>query len=196
MASTAQPDQTREAVRADLEAFSRAILEGYFRACRESIKEASPNHLYLGCRFAGSASRMVMEVAAKYSDVISINRYSSTVDDLRLPEGLDRPIVIGEFSMGATDRGMFHPGWQNRHTQAGRPGVLRVCRKRAAQPGHHRHALVPVLRPADDRPVLWRNMNFGLIDICDTPHWEVINACRTMGAAMYKIRTEASQTDE
>lgn len=197
LASTAQPDQTREAVRADLEAFSRAILEGYFRACRESIKEASPNHLYLGCRFAGSASRMVMEVAAKYSDVISINRYSSAVDDLRLPDGLDRPIVIGEFSMGATDRGMFHPGWQNRNTQAGRAqGYCQYVESALRNPaiiGTHWFQFY-------DQPTTGRfcgeNMNFGLIDICDTPHWEVINACRTMGAAMYKIRTEANQTDK
>ncbi len=194
LTSTTPPDQKKEAVRADLEAFNRTLLDGYFRACRDSIQEASPQHLYLGCRFAGSANRMVMEAAAKYADVISINRYSATVDDLRLPEGLDRPIVIGEFSMGATDRGMFHPGWQARPNQAGRAqGYCEYVGSALRNPaiiGTHWFQFF-------DQPTTGRfcgeNMNFGLVDICDTPHWEVINACRQMGAAMYQIRTEASQ---
>lgn len=194
LTSTATPDQKKDAVRADLETFSRAILEGYFRACRDSIKEASPNHLYLGCRFAGYANTMVMEAAAKYSDVISINRYSATVDDLHLPAGLDRPIVIGEFSMGAVDRGMFHPGWQARADQAGRAkGYCEYVESALRNPaiiGTHWFQFY-------DQPTTGRfcgeNMNFGLIDIGDTPHWEVINACRKMGAAMYTIRTEASR---
>lgn len=194
LTATARPDQKKDAVRADLEAFNRAILDGYFRACRDSVKEASPNHLYLGCRFAGYANRMVMEAAAKSSDVISINRYSATVDDLRLPEGLDRPIVIGEFSMGAVDRGMFHPGWQARANQAGRAkGYCEYVESALRNPaiiGTHWFQFF-------DQPTTGRfcgeNMNFGLIDIGDTPHWEVINACRKMGASMYQIRTDAGR---
>lgn len=194
LASTARPDRKREAVRVDLETFNRAILEGYFRACRDSIKEASPNHLYLGCRFAGYGNRMVMEAAAKYCDVISINRYSATVDDLRLPDGLDRPIVIGEFSFGALDRGMFHPGWQHRANQVERAkgycGYVETALRNPAIIGTHWFQFY-------DQPTTGRfdgeNMNFGLLDICDTPHWEMINACRKMGASIYAIRTEASQ---
>ena len=53
------------AVRADLEAFSEQYLAAYFRGCRDAIKAAAPNHLYLGCRFAGSGNALVMRVAAQ-----------------------------------------------------------------------------------------------------------------------------------
>jgi hypothetical protein len=192
LASTAKPDRKVQAVTDDLSEFTQEIVEAYFRGCREAIREVAPNQLYLGCRFAHSGNAKVMEAAAKYCDIISINRYSAAVDDLRLPAGLDRPIVIGEFSFGAMDRGMFFPGWQERENQVERAkgycGYVESALRNPAIVGTHWFQYF-------DQPTTGRfdgeNSQFGLLDICDTPYQEMVDACRKMGHALYAIRTQA-----
>ena len=58
--------------------------------------------------FAGWANTRTFLAAARYSDVISVNRYAESVADLRLPGDIDKPVVIGEFHFGALGRGKFH----------------------------------------------------------------------------------------
>src|SRR5262249_41105062 len=105
--SQAAPDPKKAS--ADLAAFATKTAEQYFRVCREAVKEVAPNNLYLGCRFAWVNDRAV-RAAARYCDVIGYNLYQDGVADFRLPGGIDRPVVIGEFHFGALDRGPFHPG--------------------------------------------------------------------------------------
>lgn len=192
LASTKVPDKKRPAVRADLEAFSRHYLEAYFEGCRAAVKNAAPNHLYLGCRFAGGASLMVMEVAVKYCDIVSINRYAYLVDDLALPGGLDRPIVIGEFHFGALDRGPLANALTPVADQAMRANAYRVyLRSALANPrivGAHWFQYY-------DQPTTGRfdgeNYQTGLVDICDTPYPETIAAVREIAATLYATRAAA-----
>ena len=62
------------------------------------------------------------KVALRRCDVISVNRYRFSPSDLRMLEGVDRPLIIGEFHFGALDRGMFHTG-----LQATRDPALKQC---------------------------------------------------------------------
>jgi hypothetical protein len=105
--NTTEPDQTR--ARADLTAFYTHIAERYFGIIREELKRLAPHQLYLGCRFAWVNDR-VAQAAARYCDVIAYNRYDYSVRHFKLPQDLDRPVIIGEFHFGALDRGMFHTG--------------------------------------------------------------------------------------
>jgi len=65
----------------------RRIAERYFRTTTEAIRAVDPNHLILGCRFAGldSAAPVVWEVAAKYCDVLSVNCYPWVDIDREIP---------------------------------------------------------------------------------------------------------------
>ena len=72
---------------ADLGAFYTATAERFFQCCRDAVKEADPEGLYLGCRFAWANDRAI-RAAGKYCDVVSFNRYQRSVSDLRLPEGV------------------------------------------------------------------------------------------------------------
>ena len=112
------PPDTKRAF-ADLAAFYTFTAEQYFRTCREAVKEVAPHNLYLGCRFAWVNDRAV-RAAVKFCDVVSYNRYRDTVDDLQLPDGGDRPVIIGEFHFGALDRGLFHTGLRPVENQAAR----------------------------------------------------------------------------
>ncbi|MBQ6534805.1 MAG: beta-galactosidase, partial [Opitutales bacterium] len=80
----------------DLAAFSEKFIGKYFENIRNGIKARAPHMLYMGCRFAGS-NPIVLRQAAKYCDIISYNRYCDSLATFKLPEGIDKPIMIGEF---------------------------------------------------------------------------------------------------
>ena len=44
---------------------------------------------------------------------------------LGLPDGADKPVIIGEFHFGALDRGMFHPGLKQERDQPHRAELYR-----------------------------------------------------------------------
>ncbi|MBL8231131.1 MAG: beta-galactosidase, partial [Bryobacterales bacterium] len=191
LSRTDLPDRKLAPVRADLEAFSARVADTYFRGCRDAIKKASPRHMYLGCRFAGS-NPMILRTASQYCDIVSMNRYAHVVQDLALPPDVDRPIVIGEFHFGAMDAPSFAtangPGWcanQNDRERAYRVYVESALRNPAII-GTHWFQFY-------DQPMSGRfdgeNFNAGLLDICDTPYPEIVNACRRVAAKLYEYRS-------
>lgn len=172
----------------DLAAFYSKTAEQYFRVCREAIKQVDPQGLYLGCRFAWANQRAV-RAAAKFCDVVSFNKYSYSVADFRLPEGLDKPVVIGEFHFGALDRGMFHTGLRPVANQTQRAeayaSYVRGALKNPWIVGTHWFQF-------GDQATTGRgdgeNYQIGLLDICDTPYTETIRAVRGVGYGMYEYR--------
>jgi hypothetical protein len=191
LASQEIPDRKRDAVRADLETWSAHLLDAYFRGCHDAVRAAAPRHMYLGCRFAGYDNALVMSAAAKYCDIISINRYTRTIHDLALPAGLDRPIVIGEFHFGALDSAPFGVALLHAANQVDRARAyctyVESALRNPAVVGTHWFQFY-------DQPTTGRfdgeNFNAGLVDICDTPYPEMVAACRRMGAQMYSLRAK------
>jgi hypothetical protein len=179
---------------ADLGAFYTVTAERFFQCCREAVKEVDPHGLYLGCRFAWTNDRAI-RAAGKYCDVVSFNRYQRSVADLRLPEGVDRPILIGEFHFGALDRGMFHTGLVPTNSQAERA---------AAYAEYVESALANPLMVGThwfqygDQPTTGRgdgeNYQIGFVDVCDTPYAETIQACRKVGAGLYRRRLDTGSS--
>ena len=172
----------------DLTTFTTRFAEQYFRLCREAVKEAAPHNLYLGCRFAWVNDRVV-RASAKFCDVVSYNLYRDTVESFRLPQGVDMPVVIGEFHFGALDRGMFHTGLRPVDNQAERGAAyLRYVRGALNNPclvGTHWFQFM-------DQATTGRgdgeNYQIGFVDVCDTPYPETIRACRQVGYSLYKTR--------
>ena len=77
LASTTPPDRTKASE--DLLAFYIKTADMYFRTVRDAVKQAAPNNLYLGCRFAmakGWTNPVAADVSAKYCDIIHIQRLS------------------------------------------------------------------------------------------------------------------------
>jgi len=187
----------REKARDELTAFYIRTAEQYFRICREAVKRVAPRQLYLGCRFASAISwdnDAVLRAAAKHCDVMSFNPYCRGVADQRLPPGVDVPVMIGEFHFGALDRGLFHPGLVQTAEQNERAAAYaNYVREALANPavvGAHWFQFT-------DEPTTGRwdgeNYQIGLVDICDNPYTETIQAVRGAGAAMYqhRMRSEA-----
>ena len=108
--------------------FMRLVAERYFGIITSAIREADPNHMILGCRFAGvgdaSVAPEVWEAAGLHLDIVSFNNYpwadlerrrvlvsesaTQTVIDRyeEIYRLTGRPLMVTEWSFPALDRGM------------------------------------------------------------------------------------------
>jgi hypothetical protein len=175
----------------DLTAFYTKTAETYFRTIREELKNVAPEQLYLGCRFAWVNDRAV-QAAAKFCDVVSYNRYSYSVEDLRLPNSIDKPVIIGEFHFGALDRGMFHTGLRKTANQQDRAAKYADYVRGALR---NPHIVGTHWFQYKDQATTGRgdgeNYQIGFVDVCDKPYPEMIQACREVGYDLYKYRLNA-----
>ena len=182
-----------EASEEDLLLFNKSIIEEYYKVIRESFDRYAPGVLYMGCRFAGftSSNEDAVLIGAKYCDVISHNQYRYTIDSYHLPGGLDKPVMVGEWHLGAFDRGMMHPSLQKCDSQNERAYFYREYVRGALENpliiGVHWHQFM-------DQATTGRfdgeNYNVGFLDCCDTPYSEIIEACREAGYNLYRTRYE------
>ena len=176
----------------DLEAFTAAICDEYFRRTRAVVKAFDPALMYLGCRFAGSARPWAIAACAKYCDVVSYNIYAESIAEWRLPQNLDAPVMIGEFHFGAPDRGPFGVGVRQAKDQADRAVKLaKYVRSALANPqvvGVHWHQF-------SDQATSGRfdgeYFQVGWTDICDRPYPETVKALREVAYPLYETRAAA-----
>jgi len=176
-----------------------AWFESYYQQVGALAKEILPDTLYLGSRLDyhdwpdDPPERFeIVRCAAKYCDVISFNFYKFTLDDFVLPDGVDKPVIIGEFHMGALDRGLFHTG-------------LRAVVDQDQRAEGYRYYVTSALQSPYIVGAHWfqcydesttgrfdgENYQIGFLDICDTPYWETIAASRDVGYSLYSLRSNA-----
>ncbi|WP_145928632.1 family 43 glycosylhydrolase [Termitidicoccus mucosus] len=191
LSSTELPD--REAALADLLAFNTALSDRYFESARNAVRRFAPGRLYLGCRFQTIPPASIMKSAAKFCDVVSLNLYEYSIESLRLPDDVDRPMLIGEFHFGTIANGHFHPGVQGCASDAERGRAYQRYMEGALRNplvvGTHYYRLVdqcPAGRSLDDE-----NFQHGFLDICDRPYPEMVAAARSIAARMYALRSAA-----
>ncbi|MDA3872517.1 MAG: beta-galactosidase, partial [Kiritimatiellae bacterium] len=177
-----------------LEDFSRLLTlyaEHYFRVVQAGLKKYSPNHLYLGCRFAGYSPE-VLAAAATYSDVFSFNLYRLTLEpeEFAFLEAYDMPVLVGEFHFGAPDRGVWDTGLLGVVDQEARGTAYQNYLKSVlALPNFvGAHWFQYTDQPATGRPMDGENGNLGFISITDTPYPELIDAAREIHTDIYRIR--------
>ena len=180
----------KNALNKDLVDFSKDIAEKYFSVIKEIFDKKAPNKLYMGCRFSGF-NENILRIAGKYCDVISYNIYSQDLRHFKLPNGVDKPVIIGEFHFGSFDSGLFNPSLvfrpnQKLRAQAYEEYVISAL-KHPNLVGTHWHQYT-------DQATTGRfdgeNFNVGFFTICDIPYPEMRSAVRKVGYDMYKIRLE------
>ena len=130
-------------------AFLRETARRYFAATAAAIRKADPNHMVLGCRFAGFSGHndVIWEEAGKVCDIVSLNMYpwaqldEGVVLDRRggrpFAEHLaevhalcGRPMMITEWSFPALDaRPSTYGAGMRVETQAERAAATELCLK-------------------------------------------------------------------
>ncbi|MBU2869173.1 beta-galactosidase [Colwellia sp. E2M01] len=195
LTSTETPDQLK--AWDDLQLFYKKIVQTYFSTVRNELKKVAPKALYLGCRLAWANSDTVIHTAAEYTDVISMNKYQYNVTNVGLPEGVDKPILIGEFHFGSLDRGALHLGVVEASSQSHRAALYTdYVNSALLNPyiiGTHwfQYAEQPPTGRGDGE-----NYNVGIVDLADKPFSELVDSIREVGGRMYKFRSSAAKNGE
>lgn len=192
----ALPEEETEALKADIVELKRYISGTYYRLCREAMREALPNHLYLGSR-QHKAPLEVYQESAKYVDVLSLNSYEP-LSGVTLPRGVDMPAMDTEFHFAAPDRGVPGVGlWPvGDQTQRARAYITYVVSslRHPNMVGTHWFAFPD--QSAAGRPSVsgqpGENYQIGFVDVTDTPYPNITTATRRMAERMYEIGTDTS----
>lgn len=175
-------DLAAPGAREDLWAFSRRMVRRYHEVPTEAARAVDPHHLNLGLRYAYLPNDLPLQ-GGELFDVYSINAYGidpplRVVDEIVATTG--RPVIIGEFHVGAPDRGLPSTGLRGVRTQADRGRAYRrYVEAAAAHPavvGAHWFIL-------NDQPLLGRgdgeNYQIGFVDVCHRPYDELVAAATT-----------------
>ncbi len=175
---------------ADMKEFSRRLLRAYVEIPARECRNADPNHMILGMRWAWISDPDLVTGWENF-DVFSINCYAvdptehiQHVADL----GVDLPVMIGEFHFGALDAGLPATGLEGVTSQQDRGIAYRYyCESVAAHPfgvGCHYFQCY-------DQFALGRfdgeNYNIGLFDICSRIHPEMVEKVRACSGEVYEV---------
>ena len=160
--------------------FVLAAFQVYLDTINAAIRKHETNHLNLGIRFGGGPGDDVLKVARGF-DVFSVNiyRYAPSRESLDHIYSLVRkPILIGEFHIGAPTRGLASGLVQAMNQGERAAGYRYYVEQSAAHPaviGTHWFQWL-------DQPVTGRNdgenYNIGFIDVTDQPYPEMIAAAK------------------
>ena len=178
-----------ERAKADFWKFSEILVAKYVNVPCDEVEKVDPNHLNLGMRYAWMSSDLLYKAGERF-DVFSINGYGNpgppeTAEIARIS---GKPVMIGEFHHGATDRGLPASGIQGALTQIDRGKAYRYYIEQGlARPeliGMHYFQWL-------DQPVFGRfdgeNYNIGFMDICNQPYKEMVEAAKLTHLKMYEV---------
>ncbi len=178
---------------ADLNAFNMRLVHTYFASVRQAMREIAPGKLYLGCRFTNNYRNSIVRIAAEYCDVLSFNFYKYSIGTFRLPKGIDKPVIIGEFHFGTPGYG---PEWAGLCAVAGQEERARAF-DRYVRSALYNPAIVGVQyfqlydQPALGRTLDGENGQVGFLDVTDTPYPAMVEASRRLGGRLYRERLSA-----
>jgi hypothetical protein len=162
--------------------------EKYLETICAAVKKYDPNHLTLGLRFVGRTSDDVLRTGRVF-DVCSMNvyEYEPTMQLDNCYRLTGRPIIIGEFHIGAPGNGLS-AGLVQAKDQKERGVAYRYYVEQAASLdcflGAH------WFQWRDQSPLGRRdgeNYNIGFVDINDRPYKELVEAAKETNKRLYEV---------
>jgi hypothetical protein len=185
------------ATAADELKFAGLIASEYARITGAAIRRHDPNHLVLGCRFAGYPGDPVILAAGEHFDVISFHSYAAEppLDRLRQITLLTaKPAMITEFSFKAADSGLPNTKGAGKPlaTQADRADSFAAYAEAlAALPGIVGYHWFEYRDEPKEGRFDGENSNYGVVKIDFTP-WDVLTARMTAVNAAIEARHAAA----
>ncbi|GAB5379483.1 MAG: beta-galactosidase [Aliiglaciecola sp.] len=184
-------DNFTDAQMEDLSTLMSLYAEEYFKIVSTELKKYMPNHMYMGARFADwGMTPEVVNAAAKYADVMSYNFYKEGMHPAAWTflADLDKPSIIGEFHMGASDTGLLNPGLVHAESQS----------ERAQMYINYMHSVIDIAHfvgahwfqytdsPLTGRAYDGENYNVGFVSVTDTPYPEMVEAVKQVSSVLYQ----------
>ena len=169
--------------------FSGLMVKRYIDMVCDAVEAVDPNHLNLGMRYAWVSSDLLYRAGERF-DVFSINGYSfpAPPDTGEITRRSGKPVIIGEFHFGATDRGLPATGIQGVASQTDRARAyayyVELGFARPEVVGLHYFQWM-------DQPINGRfdgeNYNIGFMDIGYRPYPELMEGARATHERIYSI---------
>jgi hypothetical protein len=177
-----------KAALADFTAFNETLAERYCGICQTELKRIMPHKLNLGSRFH-TVNPIAIRACARHCDVVSFNKYATSIRDLTLPDHIDGPILIGEFHFPASDRSNTADGKRREISQRQRGDAYWYYLTGAADNplivGTHWFQFL-------DQPLTGRgeggNAAIGFVDVTDRPYEELTKVSRELDTEIYLRR--------
>ncbi len=171
--------------------FALKFADKYFSTVRAAVKKVAPNNLYLGCRFHSTIGPELMQVAAKYCDVLSYNIYAKDPAERlnRYIGVVDKPFIVGEFGLSSDTSQSPWRGEKDAETPQQRLSALEnYLRKAFVNPtlvGAHFFLFrdQPLSGRGDGEATLR-----GFVTTADTPHFDLVQLNRRIAYQMYEMR--------
>jgi hypothetical protein len=174
----------------DLRDFSLVMVERYFQTISKACKQADPNHLNLGMRWAGVPKDWAVS-GMKAFDVFSLNCYQDKLPIAtaeKIDSLLKMPVMVGEWHFGALDAGLPASGIGHLKNQAERAKAYRVYLEDAAA---NPHCVGVHWFTMYDQSALGRfdgeNYNIGFLDVCNRAYDEMGRAAIASHERMYEV---------
>lgn len=204
LASTEWKEASYKKVVADKLEFVSLCADRYFSITTAAIRKADPNHMIIGCRFAGNAPP-IWDIAGKYCDIVSFNIYGQVDLETLVPVDLEetltdwytqckRPMMCTEWSFPALDAGLpsVHGAGMRVRTQADKAKCFEVYQTT--------FFALPFMVGSDyfmwvDEPAQGISKNFpedsnyGLVDVNDDPWLVFTQTVARVNLLAYDIHT-------
>lgn len=173
-----------------MRSFSKEMLGRYVEIPSRACRQADPNHMILGMRWAWISVPDLVTGWENF-DVFSINCYAVDPTDAIqniVNLGVDLPVMIGEFHFGALDAGPSATGLEGVPSQHDRGTAYRFyCEKAVA----HKNGVGCHYFQCYDQFCLGRfdgeNYNIGLFDICSQPYPDMMEQVKLCSSEMYLV---------
>ena len=192
-----------EAVKADKIAFTRLVAEEYFKHTTDAIRKHDPNHMIIGCRFAGNAPAGIWDICGKYCDIVTFNYYGRVDMENGIAPGhveqfteyyeqAQKPMMITEWSFPALDSGLpcKHGAGMRVDTQAQKAECFRIYQEMFFRlpfmvgSDYFMWVDEPELGIADTFP---EDSNYGLVNEDDEPYAELTAMATRVNATVGKL---------
>ena len=172
----------------DLREFRDILIKKYADVPNQALKDVDPVHMSLGMRYASITEEDFS--GANIYDLFSFNCYRQSPSekfDLALKH-VDKPIIVGEWHIGGSDKGLYANGLVCSSTQEERG---KCCAYYMQTAMFYTNCIGIHYFEWNDQPLLGRfdgeNMQHGLIDVCNKPHYACVEKMQETSLKMYEI---------
>ena len=181
-------DYPSEKADSDFYKFSEIMVKKYIDLPCDEVEKIDNNHLNLGMRYAWLSSDLLYKAGERF-DVFSINGYGiNPPPTTEMAQKSGKPVMIGEFHHGATDRGLPATGIIGVLSQEDRANAYRnYIEQGFARPeliGMHYFQWI-------DQPFYGRfdgeNYNIGIVDMTNQPYDELTKSMTITNERIYDV---------
>jgi len=183
--------------------FVRLVADRYFAVTTAAIRKHDPNHMVIGCRFAGDAPAGIWDIAGRYCDIVTFNYYGRVDLETGEAPGLaerftdyfrqaQRPLMIAEWSFPALDSGLpcKHGAGERFDTQAQKAQAYEIFQRMVFS--------LPFMVGSDyfmwvDEPALGisstfpEDSNYGLVNEKDEAYPELTETAARVNGMVYDL---------